>query len=673
MAGIVFLLLALLTGYCINILWLPELFSFTKVSYKGLPLKASPFLIIFPASMLIGTLILSWLTYILALAFSSANAPLKIANIIVFLLSIVFIAFVCKTRIKTIIKFTLHLFDNIKIMDIIMLVFSLGLALYLMIYTFYYKENSYWIGYTVYSDFAVHLDMIRSFSHGNNFPTWYSHFAGTDIKYHFMYQFLVGNLEFLGLRLDLAYNIPSVIFFVTTCMLLYLLTVKLFEKKLTGFLAIILFSFRSSSSLLSYLGNLTGTFEENWNTFINNCDYIGITPNEAWGLYDLNVYANQRHLAMGLTTFLLAVIILLPRLFAFSNTEKGFIGFFKTTFVSKEAWLPKEYRLPIATGIIIGLTGFFNGACVIGCLLVLFFLAIPSARKLEYAMTAGIAVILSSIQSNTFIDGSVVSFRWEPGYIAEVKTLFGTLWFVYMLLGLFCIMLIFSAVFSNGRYRWVILSFISPIIFALTFQMTRDASVNHKYVMMGYMLGVVFIAEVISVLITNKDIFIKTVAGFLIIAMTMTGVYELIVFHNRNNTKNNGSFPFDRDNPVTVWLMENTDSRDLILCDAYSMSQETIAGIMMYYGWSYYAWSAGYDTEYRQEQTRLMFESGSREELMQRITENDIDFIIVDYFARNSIEYNANEAVIADTYECVFTTGEGDWIENIYDTSRVKP
>ena len=52
---------------------------------------------------------------------------------------------------------------------------------------------------------------MRSFSMGNNFPTEYPHFGGQDVKFHFMFQFFVGNLEFLGLRLDFAYNVVSVL------------------------------------------------------------------------------------------------------------------------------------------------------------------------------------------------------------------------------------------------------------------------------------------------------------------------------------------------------------------------------------------------------------------------------------------------------------------------------
>ena len=60
-------------------------------------------------------------------------------------------------------------------------------------------------------DYAPHTAMMRSFSLGNNYPTQYPHFGGADVKYHFMFQFLSGNLEYLGMNLDIAYNSVSIL------------------------------------------------------------------------------------------------------------------------------------------------------------------------------------------------------------------------------------------------------------------------------------------------------------------------------------------------------------------------------------------------------------------------------------------------------------------------------
>ena len=88
--------------------------------------------------------------------------------------------------------------------EIVFISAVIGLVSLLMWRTFFVKEGTLYVGLSVFSDFAPHLGMIRSFSLGNNFPTVYSH-----IRYHFMFQFLAGNLEFLGMRLDWAFNLPS--------------------------------------------------------------------------------------------------------------------------------------------------------------------------------------------------------------------------------------------------------------------------------------------------------------------------------------------------------------------------------------------------------------------------------------------------------------------------------
>jgi len=90
------------------------------------------------------------------------------------------------------------------------------------------------IGWSVSSDFSTHLAVIRSFSYGSNFPSGYPHFADGNMRYHFMFMFLAGNLEFLGLRLDWAFNLPSILSIVSFLMLLYSFAVLLLGEKIIG-------------------------------------------------------------------------------------------------------------------------------------------------------------------------------------------------------------------------------------------------------------------------------------------------------------------------------------------------------------------------------------------------------------------------------------------------------
>ena len=55
------------------------------------------------------------------------------------------------------------------------------------------------------------------------------------------------------------------------------------------------------------------------------------------------------------------------------------------------------------------------------------------------------------------------------------------------------------------------------------------------------------------------------------------------------------------------------------------------------------------------------------------IEENEIDYIIVDIDARESLDYELNEAVFEAAYEKVYEEGDGKWKLTIYDTSKPLP
>ena len=277
-----------------------------------------------PASFGVGTLLLTWMVYIISWFFSvvgKAENPLLYGNIIgmtgaaviMILLSVqkyrkqgsYRIWNIDKTQDKRRLKKEILLFGLLTVF-----------ITYMMFYVFYIKDGILYSGLTVYGDYAPHTAMMRSFSAGNNFPTQYPHYGGADVKYHFMFQFLTGNLEYLGMRIDFAYNIVSTLSLVGFLMLLYQLALRITGKMCCGVLALFLFFFRSGMAFLRFVwehiqaGNLVETLEE-------NTSFIGYTVNENWGLWNFNVYLNQRHLAFGLL-----IVSLVIWLFMFCHKMK---------------------------------------------------------------------------------------------------------------------------------------------------------------------------------------------------------------------------------------------------------------------------------------------------------------------------------------------------------------
>ena len=153
-----------------------------------------------------------------------------------------------------------------------------------MWYVFHASEGILYAGFTVFGDFSPHTAMIRSFSWGNNFPTQYPYFGGEDVKYHFMFQFLTGNLEYLGIPMELGFLLTGAVFFTGMVILVCALAQWIFQRFSIGVLAGILLCFRSSFSFWRFVWEHLEAGDL-WETLKTNTEFIGYTTNESWGLW----------------------------------------------------------------------------------------------------------------------------------------------------------------------------------------------------------------------------------------------------------------------------------------------------------------------------------------------------------------------------------------------------
>ena len=676
MIGLLYLIIAVFWGSALCGRLFPGLGGLTKISFSGKQLKISSLFLLVPAWVYLGVLPMTWFVYFASYLLRNAAHGMRIANAAAMLLFLTggLVLYLCgKKNRLTAEKPGLRLSRG----ELVFLLLVLYLSVRLFWTTFRIEGNQLYVGLSVFSDFSPHLGMIRSFSSGNNFPTTYSHFAGQDIKYHFMFQFLVGNLEFLGMRLDYAFNVPSLIGFVSTFSLLYVLAARLTARKSAGFVACLLFAFRSSPSVFRYLGGLpAGT--NLWKALFEHSSFVGYTTHEDWGLWNLNVYCNQRHLAFTLGVLLFVLMLFLPHLYAAAGrlraewrSSRGHISFFfQRSLFCAEGWSiggKKGVTRAVCAGLLLGALAFWNGAVTIAALLVLFVLAAVSDRRLEFLITAVLAVLLSVLQSAFFIDGSAVTAELLFGFIAENRTVFGVIDYVFRLTGfvLFVVAGVFVA--ANAEGRCATAAFAAPFAFSFFVSLTPDVTVNHKYIMISLMLLGIPAALGIARLWDRKKASARAVAVLLTVLLTATGVFEYAIVLNRNAAQNN--LKFDVNDELTAWIRENADAQDIFLTSNYALNNVVLGGAMLFNGWQYFSWSAGYDTELRAWLVQQMYEAESPEELRQLTEENHIRYIIVDHDNRTSGNYTVREDVIERTFLAVYSQGEGDWRTTIYDVS----
>lgn len=693
MLGVLYILLCMLTGYAVCSACFPELRRIGEKSYSGKYLGLSSFLVEIPIYYFAGTLLVTWFVYLTAYIFAQINPnmekTLMPANMIAFFFFGVISAFLLFRKKKNVQeKYELSISKVGIVLGVLMIIFISKM----MYRTFRVEDGELQVGYSVFSDFAVHLGMIRSFAFGNNFPTEYSHFAGEDIKYHFLFQFMVGNLNFLGMRLDHAFNIPSILSMVGACALLYVLAVKIAGKRFVGYLTVLFMLFRSSPSFFRYLAEIPQG-ENIWHRLKEQATHISYTPNEDWGLWNLKVYCNQRHLAFSLGVLFFALIVFMPYLYDMfarlravctksaqatenaeqetnvqeeEKTKSRFAEYAESFLFSKEAIMPKNIRFAVCMGVLLGCTAFWNGAVLIACLSVLFVMALCSVNRLDYLITAVIAVLMSTLESAIFIDGSAVSLKYYYGFIVPNRTFWGVSQYMFELWGMLLILVVVYAVLGKGAKRYLVFAFAAPLMIALYISMTPDVTVNHKFIMISAILLSLFPALIVDKLMELKRIGARIAAIGLIVVMTATGIFDYRVLHKIDENV----LKYQLDDPLIEWVAENADADDIWLTPTYALHKVVLGGAMLYYGWPYYAWSAGYDTWGREAIVKQMYEAPDSATLDALMTEHNIRYIVVDHDVRTSTAYNVREDVIAATYQSVYTEGDGEWIFTIYDTDK---
>lgn len=285
-------------------------FTFVSLAHRG----ASAFLI--------GGLLSSWWTYTLAYFCSGATSPMLWGNLLFFITAIGLVLWLNQNPQKEPPSTALDVSDaQFQKWDwIIAGVFVLFIA-WMMFQTLTMSDGTLLIGHHQNADFGSTLSIMQSFALGHNFPTEYPHFTGERIRYHFLFYFLAGNLEYLGLSPVIANNLLSI--FSLTAMLILVMTLGgvLFRSRTAGRIGAALFFTHGSLAYVSFLlsqPSFSALFSalNSMSKFLPGLrDPSGVPyRGEDWGVWTLNVYLNQRHLSSAIAIFLLILIYVVIRL-----------------------------------------------------------------------------------------------------------------------------------------------------------------------------------------------------------------------------------------------------------------------------------------------------------------------------------------------------------------------
>ncbi|MFN2604376.1 MAG: hypothetical protein ABR582_16680, partial [Gemmatimonadaceae bacterium] len=206
-------------------------------------------------------------------------------------------------------------------------------------------------------------------------------------------------------------------------------------------------------------------------------------------------------------------------------------------------------------GLVLGLGAFWNGALIISALLILGAAIIWSPRRADFFLCCAIATVLAILESKFFIrSGPGVAPHPYFGFLAGARTPGGVMTYYLALLGLSIPLLVVVFWILNPRGRWLLVSFLVPVVFATTFKFTPDVTVNHKFVNVSIKLAGIFVALLIVRLFDNGRA-ARVTALVLCVALTATGVVDFIALWNWNIEKRT----HDLADPMLLWAIHNTD------------------------------------------------------------------------------------------------------------------
>src|SRR6266513_105883 len=278
------------------------------------------------AALLVGLLVSSWFTYLAGLAFAWTARPLLWANLLFFMAVLALLSWPkWKHRIVKAAPDAAHSSQTAEtyvprpngsgIADWLVIAGYVVLVSWMMFASFNSSGGKLKISNPEYSDFGPNTALMQSFAVGHNFPTEYPHFSGDRIRYHFLFYFQAGNLEFLGLDPAWSLNLLSITTLVAMLVIVMTLGEVLFNSRAVGRLGSLLFFFFVSLSYVPFLrkqASVRGAFE----AITHVREYLPtIFPyrGDAWGTWSQVTYLNQRHFASAIGILLLVLVFLVIR------------------------------------------------------------------------------------------------------------------------------------------------------------------------------------------------------------------------------------------------------------------------------------------------------------------------------------------------------------------------
>ncbi|HEV3098465.1 MAG TPA: NHL repeat-containing protein [Candidatus Udaeobacter sp.] len=663
------------------------------------------------AAVLVGLLVSSWFTYLAGLAFMHAPLPLIWGNLLFFVASIAAVSWFARKNEKAsahgrTASCYLPRSKGSDWADWVLIAGYIILVSWMMFASFNTTGSKLQISNPEYSDFGPNTAIMQSFAVGHNFPTEYPHFSGDRIRYHFLFYFQAGNLEFLGLDPAWSLNLLSIITLVAMLMLVMALGEALFESRAVGRVGSALFFFFGSLSYIPFLhkqGSVRGAIQ----SILHLREFLPtIFPyrGEAWGTWSQVTFLNQRHFASAIGILLLVLIFLVIRYRAFYAERAATAPPGKTLTPEAEA-LPQgapetlsdnatspeslpastsaatatpvlEPRQPgffnaqilrstvpgfVFSGVLLGLLPMWNSAAFIAAfviLAVLFVLCPFRVQMVALAITAGLIALPQMLYLSTGSGRAQMPKLLHWGYTLDHPTALNVTKYLGFTFGFKWLLIALALLFASSLQRRVFVAVSSLLVVAFSCQFTIEALANQKFFHIWVAIVNLFVAFALWRLwrssLAGTTLPGKLAAILLFVLIIPGGLIEFLPIHNTY-----WSEVAYKNDPLVEWLMKETKPREIFLTDRFVSHPILMAGRRVFYGWPYYSWGAGYDSTKRDRAYLDLFQTKDPRKVFRLLKDNNISYVAFDNAVRrNEFVKSPNEQVFATYFPKVFQDKE---------------
>lgn len=626
----------------------------------------------FATSFLVGLVISSTFTYLAALMYARTVRPLFWANVLYFVLAAALIYWLnwraphrdSRVKLSSFTKWDSLFFG----------VFFL-FACWLMFATLSFRNGKFLLAFKGWSDFGANLSLVQSFALGQNFPTTHPFFPGEPIHYHFMFWFQAANLSYLGLNPVWSVNVLSIVSLCALLVIIMSCAELLFDSRVVGRLAGVLFLLSSSLYYLPFLRT------ENLGTLTQRMDYLPSGypwRGENWGVLTISVLGYQRHLISGMGILLVVIIFLIDKYRSRHKEQSNLVSTEleeiadkspDNHYVQRKVGIHRSFLYAsVFSGALIGLLPFWNSPAfvasvvILGCLFLLFPYRVYIGALILVALVLGLPQVL---MLRTRPSGQAL-LHW--GYTLDHPTIFQVLKYLGWSFGFKWVLIAVALVFLKDWHRRLFLAFSSLLAVVFLFQLSVDNFNNHKLLNIWTSFAGMYAGFGLW-RVAKIGIAGVALSVVLVVLTTLGGVIDLFPIHNDTML----TVPYKNDR-LTTWLLDNTQSSDLFLSQTLLSHPILFSGRRIFLGNTLFAWSAGYAVGPRETAYRQMFEERDPTKLIQLLKENNIAYVAIDNGVRQSGAIKRlNEAVYERTFERVFEDNQKEYDAlSIYKVSALK-